>query len=149
MSDPHKLLGLEQSASRVELDAAFRRLAKSCHPDRNREDPKAAERFRQLRAAYEGLRSGLNEGGAPRPDVSSMGGYRDDSYRSRRGPDVSSIGGYRDDSYRSRRGGRVLWAIKRAMIQVAIVLSFTFPVLLIFLYILWANTQTDWIPGCC
>lgn len=130
MSDPHKLLGLEQSASRGELDAAFRRLAKSCHPDRNREDPKAAERFRQLRTAYEGLKSRLNEGGVSRPDVLSMGEYR-------------------DDSYRSRRDGRVLWALKRAVIQVVIVLSVTFPILLIFLYIFWANTQTDWIPGCC
>ncbi len=135
MNNPHKLLGLEQGASQAELDAAFRRLAKSYHPDRNPEDPEATERFRQLRAAYEVLKSRFDEGSASRPDVSSTGGYSplyDDSYRLHR-----------------RRPRRVRRPIERATIQAAIVLSVTMAALLILLYIIWANTQTDWIPGCC
>ena len=132
MNNPHKQLGLEQGSSRVEIDAAFRRLAKSFHPDVNPEDPDAAERFRQLRVAYEVLKCRLDEGSASQPDASSTGEYN---------PPYEDSFGLRP---RSRRQ-----AIKRAMMQGVIVLLATFGTFLILLYIIWANTQTDWIPGCC
>lgn len=46
------LLGLRPDASVDEVDRAFRRLAKECHPDLHPDDPTAAERFVALEAAH-------------------------------------------------------------------------------------------------
>lgn len=53
MRDPYDILGVKRSASEAEIKAAYRRLAKHHHPDRNRDDPKAKERFAEASAAYE------------------------------------------------------------------------------------------------
>ncbi|MEE9348298.1 MAG: DnaJ C-terminal domain-containing protein [Robiginitomaculum sp.] len=49
--NPYKLLGLKKSASEAEIRKAYRSLAKKLHPDVN-PDPKAAERFKNISAAY-------------------------------------------------------------------------------------------------
>lgn len=54
MTDYHAILGVAPDASPAEVKRAYRRLAMRWHPDRN-DDPAAAERFRQIRAAYEEL----------------------------------------------------------------------------------------------
>lgn len=51
--DPYSLLGLARGASDEEVRSAFRRLAKSCHPDLHPGDKAAADRFKSLSAAYE------------------------------------------------------------------------------------------------
>lgn len=48
-------LGISPSASVSEIGAAFRRLAKECHPDRN-PDPSSSQRFQATHEAYETLR---------------------------------------------------------------------------------------------
>ncbi len=53
--DPYQILGVSRSASQDEIRAAYRRLAKRHHPDRNRGDNAAAERFKEVQAAYEVL----------------------------------------------------------------------------------------------
>ncbi|SHE73654.1 DnaJ-class molecular chaperone with C-terminal Zn finger domain [Kaistia soli DSM 19436] len=53
MRDPYQVLGVEKTASEAEIKKAFRRLAKSSHPDRNKDDPKAQDRFAELNSAYE------------------------------------------------------------------------------------------------
>lgn len=53
MRDPYSVLGLSKSATDAEIKAAYRRLAKKYHPDRNAGDVKAKERFAELGAAYE------------------------------------------------------------------------------------------------
>jgi hypothetical protein len=50
--DPYRLLGVPRSAGLRELRHAFRRLALQYHPDHNRWDPSAAERFRRVVGAY-------------------------------------------------------------------------------------------------
>lgn len=53
--DYYKLLGVERSASEAEIKAAYRKLAKKYHPDRNT-DAGAEDRFKELSEAYEVLR---------------------------------------------------------------------------------------------
>ena len=53
MRDPYQVLGVARGASDAEIKKAFRRRAKELHPDRNREDPKAQDKFAELNTAYE------------------------------------------------------------------------------------------------
>ncbi|MCO5090719.1 DnaJ C-terminal domain-containing protein [Bosea sp. (in: a-proteobacteria)] len=53
MRDPYQVLGVARGAGDAEIKKAFRRRAKELHPDRNREDPKAQDRFAELNTAYE------------------------------------------------------------------------------------------------
>ena len=49
--NPYTLLGIKKSATDAEIRKAYRALAKKLHPDVN-PDPKAAERFKKISAAY-------------------------------------------------------------------------------------------------
>jgi molecular chaperone DnaJ len=49
-------LGLSRGASEQDIKAAFRRLAKDCHPDRNQGDKNAEHKFKELNEAYEALK---------------------------------------------------------------------------------------------
>jgi DnaJ-class molecular chaperone len=53
MADPYSTLGVERSASEKDIKSAYRRLAKELHPDRNQDNPRAAERFAQITQAYD------------------------------------------------------------------------------------------------
>src|ERR671914_2015026 len=51
--DLYQRLGVKRGASDDEVKKAYRSLAKQLHPDRNTDNPKAAERFAQVTAAYD------------------------------------------------------------------------------------------------
>ena len=51
--DPYDVLGVPRHASAAEIARAYRRAARETHPDSRPDDPSAAERFRELAAAYE------------------------------------------------------------------------------------------------
>jgi curved DNA-binding protein CbpA len=53
--DLYKILELERSASQSDIKAAYRRLAKKYHPDKNPNNPKAEELFKNIAAAYDVL----------------------------------------------------------------------------------------------
>ena len=52
-ADPYELLGVERGASEADVKRAFRRLARELHPDVNRHDPEAEEKFKAAAEAYE------------------------------------------------------------------------------------------------
>ncbi len=51
--DLYQRLGIKRGASEAEIKKAYRSLAKQLHPDRNRDNPKAAERFANITSAYD------------------------------------------------------------------------------------------------
>ena len=53
MADPYATLGVTRGASEADIKKAYRKLAKELHPDRNKDNPKAAERFSQVTNAYD------------------------------------------------------------------------------------------------
>lgn len=53
--DPYKALGLTKTASDAEIKRAYRKIAKTDHPDLN-PDPKAHERFKAAASAYDLLK---------------------------------------------------------------------------------------------
>jgi DnaJ-class molecular chaperone len=53
MRDPYEVLGVKKSADAAAVKGAYRKLAKKLHPDANKNDPKAAQRFAELNTAYE------------------------------------------------------------------------------------------------
>jgi hypothetical protein len=54
--DYYARLGVPPSASEEEIRDAYRQKARETHPDRNPDDPKAAERFQKVKEAYQVLR---------------------------------------------------------------------------------------------
>ncbi len=50
--NPYKLLGVAKTASEKEIKSAYRKLAKTLHPDVNPDNPKAEEKFKEVTAAY-------------------------------------------------------------------------------------------------
>src|SRR5258708_26478803 len=53
MRDTYEVLGVPRGASAAAIKSAYRKLAKKHHPDSNKNDPKAAERFSELNSANE------------------------------------------------------------------------------------------------
>jgi len=53
MADPYSILGVARNASEKDIKSAYRKLAKELHPDRNADNPKAAERFSEVTRAYD------------------------------------------------------------------------------------------------
>ncbi|GJD49641.1 Curved DNA-binding protein [Methylobacterium crusticola] len=53
MPNPYDVLGVSRSADEAEIKKAFRKLAKTYHPDRNKNDAKAQDRFAEVNQAYE------------------------------------------------------------------------------------------------
>ena len=83
--DLYQRLGIKRGATEPEIKKAYRSLAKQLHPDRNTDNPKAAERFAQITHAYDLLsdkdkrarydRGEIDEDGNPRMPFGGGGGF--------------------------------------------------------------------------
>ncbi len=51
--NPYEVLGVARDAGEADVKKAFRRLARELHPDVNRHDPEAEEKFKEAAEAYE------------------------------------------------------------------------------------------------
>jgi DnaJ-class molecular chaperone len=52
-ADPYSILGVSRGASEKDIKSAYRKLAKELHPDTNKDNPRAAERFSEVTRAYD------------------------------------------------------------------------------------------------
>jgi DnaJ-class molecular chaperone len=53
MADPYATLGVPRNADEAAIKKAYRKLAKELHPDKNKDNPKATERFSKVTQAYD------------------------------------------------------------------------------------------------
>lgn len=83
--DYYEVLGVSKTASEQEIKSAFRKKAKEFHPDLNKDNPNAAEKFKEAQEAYSVLsdeskrkmydqygHAGVGNGG---PGAGGFGGY--------------------------------------------------------------------------
>lgn len=57
MRDPYEVLGVARGASEDEIKKAYRELAKKYHPDANPNNPEAAEKMKEINAAYDQIKN--------------------------------------------------------------------------------------------
>jgi molecular chaperone DnaJ len=115
--DYYRVLGVSESASVEDIKKAYRRLAKQYHPDRNPNNPQAADRFKEINEAHDVLSDAakrkqydqLRRYGAFAPPGARAGGARAtgrDAGAEFDFSDMSSFGGLGDlfSSIFGRRG---------------------------------------------
>jgi DnaJ-class molecular chaperone len=73
MRNPYDVLGVPRSADEAEIKKAFRKLAKTYHPDRNADDPKAKDKFAEVNSAYEILGDATKRAQFDRGEIDAEG----------------------------------------------------------------------------
>lgn len=73
MADPYSILGVSKGADEKAIKSAYRKLAKELHPDRNQDNPKAAERFAEVTHAYDLLSDPQKRGQYDRGEIDENG----------------------------------------------------------------------------
>lgn len=76
MTDPYATLGVDRTADEAAIKRAYRKLAKELHPDRNADNPRAAERFKAVTAAYELLSDKEKRAAYDRGEIDADGNPR-------------------------------------------------------------------------
>ncbi len=76
MADPYTTLGVARGADEADIKKAYRKLAKQLHPDRNKDNPKASERFSDVTAAYDLLSDGDKRARFDRGEIDEQGNPR-------------------------------------------------------------------------
>ncbi len=85
MRDPYDVLGVQRSADAAAIKSAFRKLAKKHHPDANKSDPKAAQRFSEVNSAYEILGDDAKRKAFDRGEIGADGKPRFEGFRAQPG----------------------------------------------------------------
>jgi DnaJ-class molecular chaperone len=73
MADPYSILGVSKSADEKAIKSAYRKLAKELHPDKNKDNPKASERFSEITQAYDLLSDPKKRGQFDRGEIDENG----------------------------------------------------------------------------
>jgi curved DNA-binding protein CbpA len=94
MADPYATLGVQRGANEKDIKSAYRKLAKELHPDRNKDNPKAAERFSDVTKAYDLLSDKDKRARFDRGEIDADGN-----------PAMPFGGGFRGGGFNPRAGG--------------------------------------------
>lgn len=105
MRDPYEVLGVQRGASAAAIKSAFRKLAKKHHPDANKNDPKAAERFAEVNSANEILGDEVRRKQFDRGEIDADGKPRFQGFPGGGGPRGQRPGGG-FEQYGFRGGGQ-------------------------------------------
>ena len=73
MRDPYAVLGVAKSATEADIKKAYRKLAKTWHPDQKPDDPTAKEKFAEIGSAYELLSDKEKRGQYDRGEIDAEG----------------------------------------------------------------------------
>ena len=73
MADPYSILGVPKGADEKAIKVAYRKLAKELHPDKNKDNPKASERFSEVTQAYDLLSDAKKRGQYDRGEIDENG----------------------------------------------------------------------------
>jgi DnaJ-class molecular chaperone len=92
MRDPYDVLGVQRTADAAAIKSAFRKLAKKHHPDANKGDPKAAQRFAEVNAAYEILGDQAKRKAFDRGEIDADGKPRFQGFEGFRGQPGGGFG---------------------------------------------------------
>ena len=76
MADLYSQLGVKRDSSEAEIKKAYRKLAKELHPDRNKDNPKASERFSTVTRAYDILTDKAKRAQYDRGEIDEQGNPR-------------------------------------------------------------------------
>ena len=76
MSDPYTTLGVSKGADEAAIKSAYRKLAKELHPDKNKDNPKATERFSDVTKAYDLLSDKQKRAAFDRGEIDGDGNPR-------------------------------------------------------------------------
>jgi len=120
MADLYSTLGVARGADESAIKKAYRKLAKELHPDRNKDNPKAAARFSDVTSAYDILsdkdkraqydRGEIDEQGNPKSPFGFGAGAQQGGFRATRGApggfEFESNGGDFGDIFEGLFGGR-------------------------------------------
>ena len=128
MADPYSTLGVARNATEKDIKSAYRKLAKELHPDRNKDNPKATERFGVVTRAYDLLSDKDKRAQFDRGEIDAEGnpaapfgfggagagggfggaqrGYRRDGFEGAGGPGTGAEGIDIGDIFEGLFGGR-------------------------------------------
>ena len=78
--DYYEVLGVDRNATEEEIKRAYRKLARKYHPDVNKDDPDAEEKFKEINEAYSVLsdpktRAQYDQFGHEGPTGQGFGGF--------------------------------------------------------------------------
>jgi len=76
VDDPYKVLGVGRDASQEQIKSAYRKLARSLHPDVNPGNKQAEERFKRVSAAYDLLSDPAKRARFDAGEIDAMGAER-------------------------------------------------------------------------
>lgn len=100
MADLYSELGVPRTADAATIKRAYRKLAKELHPDQNKDNPKAAERFKTVTGAYDILSDPEKKGKYDRGEIDEQGNPKFTGFGG------GGAGGYRSSTRPGSNSGR-------------------------------------------
>lgn len=129
MEDLYRILGVAKDASQAEIKKAYRQLVRQFHPDANKDNPEAEEKFKKINAAHDVLSDpekrarydqfGTADGGQNPFGGGAEGGFGDifgDLFEQVFG---GGMGGRRVDPNAPRRGSDLEMGVRATLLEAA------------------------------